>query len=91
MRTDIYYFIDKLRSEHSLTLQEYKILTESFNETNAEIFREEADKERRAYYGNKIFIRGLIEIGNICKMRKDTGLLRKRYFPVWTKVMSSVL
>ena len=67
MRTDIYYFIDKLRSEHSLTLQEYKILTERFNEANAEIIREEADKERRAYYGNKIFIRGLIEIGNICK------------------------
>lgn len=32
-----------------------------------EILRVEADKIRRKYYGNKVFVRGLIEISNICK------------------------
>ncbi len=32
-----------------------------------EILRVDADKIRRKYYGNKVFVRGLIEISNICK------------------------
>lgn len=32
-----------------------------------EILTAEADKVRRKYYGNSVFVRGLIEISNICK------------------------
>ena len=64
---DVRGLIERLGSEHSLSVLEYETLVENFNEENAEILREYADKERRAYYGNKIFIRGLIEISNICK------------------------
>ena len=64
---DVRGLIERLGSEHSLSVLEYETLVENFNEENAEILREYADKERRTYYGNKIFIRGLIEISNICK------------------------
>ena len=67
MMNDTICLIDKLREKHSLELKEYKTLVESFNEISAGILRYYADKERRAYYGNKIFIRGLIEVSNICK------------------------
>lgn len=67
MMNDINELIDKLRKKHSLSLEEYKTLVECFDVTNAEVLRKYADKERRAYYGNKIFIRGLIEVSNICK------------------------
>ena len=67
MMNDINELIDKLREEHSLSLEEYKTIVEHFDATNAETLRKYANKERRAYYGNKIFIRGLIEVSNICK------------------------
>lgn len=67
MMNDISYLIEKLRNEYSLSLEEYKTIVENFNEKNAEALRKYAVTERRAYYGNKIFIRGLIEISNFCK------------------------
>ena len=59
--------IEKLEEEHSLTLEEYEYLIENRDDESRELLREKADKVRREIYGNKIFIRGLIEIGNICK------------------------
>lgn len=56
-------FIEKRR----LTEEEYKLLIEAFNEENAEILRNEAVRLRKEVYGNSVFIRGLIEISNICK------------------------
>lgn len=35
--------------------------------SNNEVLRIRADEVRRKYYGNRIFVRGLIEISNICK------------------------
>lgn len=35
--------------------------------SNNEVLRIRADDVRRKYYGNRIFVRGLIEISNICK------------------------
>ena len=59
--------INKLAVEHSLTLAEYKLLVESYNEENARELAELAMAERKKYYSNTVYIRGLIEISNICK------------------------
>jgi len=67
MMNDARELIERLGDKHSLSVSEYETLVEGFNEENAEILRQYADKERRAHYGNKIFIRGLIEVSNICK------------------------
>ena len=59
--------IERLEKERSLSLCEYEYLIENRDEESRELLREKADKARRRIYSNKIFIRGLIEIGNICK------------------------
>lgn len=59
--------INKLATEHSLTLAEYKLLVESYNEENARELAKFAVAERKKYYSNTVYIRGLIEISNICK------------------------
>ena len=59
--------IDKLEREKSLSLEEYQYLIDNKDEESTSLLREKADKARRKVYGNKVFIRGLIEISNICK------------------------
>ena len=58
---------DKLiiENEMNFTDQELKLLIES-DENEQELFLK-ADKVRREYYGNDVYIRGLIEISNFCK------------------------
>ncbi len=59
--------IEKLYNTRSLTLDEYELLianrTEEYSEKLAKLARQRANE----VYGNKIFVRGLIEISNICK------------------------
>ncbi len=57
----------KLAQEHSLSHSEYLCLIEGFNGENAKFAAQLALEERRRKYGNEVFIRGLIEISNICK------------------------
>lgn len=57
--------IDKLAEERNLTHEEFKILIESDKESD--YLYKKADKVRREFYGNKVYIRGLIEISNYCK------------------------
>ncbi len=64
---NIYSIIDKLFLNHSLSLEEYKFLLDNRTEESAQYLQEKADRVRRDIYENKIFIRGLIEISNICK------------------------
>ena len=59
--------LQKLISEKRLSVSEYKTLAESYTSETAAFLRAEADKVRRSVYGNAVFIRGLIEISNICK------------------------
>ena len=59
--------IEKLEKTHRLTLGEYKALLDAFCPELAKLLAEKADKVRRRIYGNKVFIRGLIEVSNICK------------------------
>ncbi len=57
----------KLIRERSLTVPEYAYLIVNRDPAIAEKLREAAVKERKRIYGNAVFIRGLIEISNICK------------------------
>ncbi|MBE6795549.1 MAG: [FeFe] hydrogenase H-cluster radical SAM maturase HydE [Ruminococcaceae bacterium] len=64
---NILKLIDKLEREHSLSLAEYEFLLENRNEETTEYLRKKAENIRKSIYGNAVFIRGLIEISNICK------------------------
>ncbi len=59
--------IEKLEKKHSLSLDEYEFLIKNRNEKYAHILAEKADKARKEIYGNDVYIRGLIEISNVCK------------------------
>lgn len=67
MDNNIKIVIDKLIKNRSLSLSEYEQLVLSFNEETAETLRNEAVRLRKEVYGNSVYIRGLIEISNICK------------------------
>ncbi len=64
---DMNRIIEKLLTERSLTVDEYEALIVGRTPEIQERLRAEADSIRREVYGNKVFIRGLIEISNICK------------------------
>lgn len=59
--------IEKLQNERSLSVEEYQYLIDNRDAESEKLLRQKADKARRSVYGNKVFIRGLIEIGNICR------------------------
>lgn len=59
--------IDKLVKTRSLTVEEYKYLIDNRNEHFASVIAQKAVEIRKNIYGNDVFIRGLIEISNICK------------------------
>lgn len=63
----MYSLIDKLSKNHALTKNEYLMLVEGQNSALALYAQKKADELRKIYYSDKIFIRGLIEIGNYCK------------------------
>lgn len=59
--------IEQLSTAHRLSLEEYEILLGSFSPELADYAASKAVSLRRQYYGNDIYIRGLIEISNICR------------------------
>ena len=59
--------IDKLKESRSLHLSEYKELIEGYSKESASYAAALALAEKKRVYGNGVFIRGLIEISNICK------------------------
>ncbi|MBQ2866458.1 MAG: [Clostridia bacterium] len=59
--------ISRLEREHSLTESEYRQLVEGYTPELAEYAASRADRVRRQVYGDAVFVRGLIEISNICK------------------------
>ncbi|MBQ8504098.1 MAG: [Clostridia bacterium] len=67
MNNELRVIINKLIKNHSLTVDEYEKLISLRCEEAAEILKAEAVNLRKKIYGNKVFIRGLIEVGNICK------------------------
>ena len=59
--------IEKLAEAHSLALSEYQELVEAQCPEAANLLAEKAIAVRRAIYGNAVYVRGLIEISNICR------------------------
>lgn len=59
--------IDRLAAEHDLRDAELLTLITSTEPTTNELLAQAADKFRRAYYGDAVYIRGLIEFTNYCK------------------------
>ena len=65
--SDALKLAEKLYRERSLSVAEYEILISQRTDESARFLMTKADEVRKEIYGNKIFIRGLIEISNICK------------------------
>lgn len=72
--------IDKLRRERKLSAEEYKALLLCQDAEVLDCLQRQAQEETLARFGNKIFIRGLIEILNRCRnncyycgIRKENG------------------
>lgn len=59
--------IEKLEKEHSLSLNEYEQLIREYTTELADFTAKKAVAVRQRIYDNKVYIRGLIEISNICK------------------------
>lgn len=67
MENKIFELINKLENKHSLTLEEYEYLIENKCDEATEILAEKARAVREENYGKAVYIRGLIEVSNICK------------------------
>ena len=59
--------IDQLRAHHRLSAQEYRQLLLDDDAQSCRLLRSEAKDAALSVFGNKIFIRGLIEISNHCR------------------------
>lgn len=67
MNKNLIPLIERLAKEHCLSLSEYEFLIEHRTAKAAALLARHALSLRKKIYDNKIFIRGLIEISNICK------------------------
>lgn len=59
--------LNRLECERSLSEAEYRTLIESYSPSLAAAAAEKARRVRHEHYGHTVFVRGLIEISNICK------------------------
>ena len=67
MNDNVINLIDKLSRYRSLSLQEYGYIINNSGKEEITYLAQLARTETIKNYGNKIYIRGLIEISNICK------------------------
>ncbi len=63
----VFDLIDKLNTEHALSRQEWISVIDGYTPEIASYVSEKARYWQQKYYGNKIFVRGLIEMTNYCK------------------------
>ncbi|MBP3435726.1 MAG: [FeFe] hydrogenase H-cluster radical SAM maturase HydE [Clostridia bacterium] len=59
--------IDTLHDAHTLTTEEYERLVVGYSTEAAAYAAQKADAMRRRVFGNTVFIRGLIEVSNLCR------------------------
>lgn len=59
--------VEKLYKYNSLSKEELIYLLKEINDDNKKILIEAANRTRMEYYGNKVYMRGLIEFTNYCK------------------------
>lgn len=89
MNESLLSLIQRLETEHRLSVEEYQYLIEHRTPEAAQLLAEHAVAVRKDIYGNAVFTRGLIEISNICKndclycgiRRSNTGCQRYRLTP----------
>ena len=67
MNDTLFTIADKLIKKHSLTIEEYEELVSGYFKGLADYIKANAVKVRKDVYDNQVFVRGLIEISNICK------------------------
>lgn len=67
MMNNIKTLIDKLYKNHKLTLLEYENLILGHTPEAQQYIAKLAEEKRQEIYGTDVFVRGLIEISNICK------------------------
>ncbi len=87
--------INKLKTESNADFSELLYLIENAGENEREFLAEVAREKRDKAYGNKVFLRGLIEFSNICKndcyycgIRKSNKNL-ERYSLTKTEILSA--
>ena len=59
--------IEKLNNEEKLTVDEFKELLDKRDEEAYELLSSYGVTKRKTVYGNKVYLRGLVEVSNICK------------------------
>ncbi len=59
--------IDKLSVSHSLSVEEYAYLIENRTEEAMLYLKMKAVEAQKSVYGDSVYVRGLIEISNVCK------------------------
>lgn len=67
MEKTIATLIERLETDHSLSLEQYKQLIEHCDKETAAVLAEKAVAVRKRIYGKEVYTRGLIEISNYCK------------------------
>lgn len=67
MTNEMKNLLDRLEQNHSLSLEEYQLLLDKRTPQAAEYAAQRAVTIRQAVYGKAVYVRGLIEISNICK------------------------
>jgi len=65
--SDVISLIDRLSRDRSLTVEEYEILISGFDPGAASYAASLASSVRSDYYGDEVFMRGLVEISNYCR------------------------
>lgn len=63
----LFSLIDSLEERHALSLTEYEYLIDNRCPEAARLLARKASVLRRRIYGNTIYVRGLIEISNVCR------------------------
>lgn len=76
--------IDEIQSNRNISLQQLQTLLESDDVNLIEALRQKAQEQAIAVYGHDIYLRGLIEISNICRnncyycgIRRDNTRLQR--------------
>lgn len=59
--------VEKLNSTNSLSIDEYEYLITHRDKETSQLLQKYAVEKRKKYYSDKVFVRGLIEVSNICK------------------------
>ena len=59
--------IDRLEAEHTLKKEEWVALFDGYNDETREYAAKKARETAQSVFGNKIYIRGIVEFSNVCK------------------------